>query len=195
MQSLPIDCEAYYLPDFLKPEESEALYAEIVDGYDVTNKRIKMVDGSDYVAETGTYFFVDADLTSYEALPEAWGGRSPWPDSLASVRDRIEQKTGVRFQVARSVYYRNGSEGMAFHSDPPAYGSTASIASLSLGAEREFVFRSIVDQEDTWRIILRSGSLLFMGEHCQERYEHSLPRDESCSEPRINLTFRKYGWK
>jgi len=194
MQALPINCEAYYCPHFLDPIEAAALFEEIVDGYEVTNKVIKMADGSDHVGETGVYMFADADLTSFDAIPEVWGGRSPWPASLARIRDRIEETTQVRFQVTRCVYYQNGSEGMGFHTDPPAYGPTNSIASISLGAEREFVFRSQSDEDDTFSIVLPSGSLLYMGEHCQERYQHGLPHCDRCAEPRINLTFRKYGW-
>ena len=139
--------------------------------------------------------FADAELVSFDALPEVWGGRAPWPDSLAEVRDRIEGETGIRFQVARSVYYRDGSEAMGFHIDEPAYGPTNSIASISLGAEREFVIRSQSDPDDEFRISLGDGSLLYMGENCQERYQHGLPRCDDCADSRINLTFRLYGWE
>ncbi len=101
----------------------------------------------------------------------------------------------MRFQVARCVYYRDGSEGVGFHRDLPAYGSTSVIASLSLGTEREFVFRSTSDPAERFAIRLASGSLLLMGEGCQELYEHGLSYNENCHEARLNLTFRKYGWE
>ena len=156
---------------------------------------MKMADGSEHVSGTGVYLFADAELTSYDAFKEVWGGRSAWPVALANVRDRIQIVTGVRFPVARCVYYRDGTEGMEFHTDLPAYGSTKSIASLSLGAEREFVFRSLSDKNDTVSIMLDSGSLLYMDEGCQVRYEHGLPVRHDCEAPRLNLTFRKYGWE
>jgi len=99
----------------------------------------------------------------------------------------------VNFQVARCAYYANGSEGMDFHSDQPAYGDTSAIASLSLGVEREFVFRDIRSGE-LYCLRLQPGSLLFMGQGCQEKYEHALAKDETCATPRLNLTFRKFGW-
>ena len=37
------------------------------------------------------------------------------------------------------------------------------IASLSLGAEREFAFRSLADPSDQLSLVLKNGSLLFMG--------------------------------
>jgi alkylated DNA repair dioxygenase AlkB len=194
MKQIPIQCEAYYLADFLSGAEAEALFSEILSGFDVTDRRIRMFDGTELIGEIGGYIFADSELTSFEALPEVWGQRSPWTDSLFLVRDRITEQTGVRFQVARCSYYKDGSAGSDFHSDLPAYGPTSAIASLSLGAEREFVFRSTSDTNVRFSIHLAPGSLLFIGKGCQELYEHALLRDERCSKPRLNLTFRKYGW-
>ena len=194
MKLLPIQCEAYYLAAFLSGAEADSLFAEMVSGFDVTDRRVRMFDGTEFIGEIGGYIFADPELTSFEALPEVWGQRSPWTDSLALVRDRVAEQTGVRFQVARCAYYQDGSAGSDFHSDLPAYGATSAIASLSLGAEREFVFRSTSDPAERFSIHLSPGSLLFIGEGCQELYEHALLRDERCGKPRLNLTFRKYGW-
>jgi len=194
MKSLPINCEANYFEEFLTPAEASALFDEIYHGYEITGKTVKMADGSEFAAENSTYLFVDPDLMSFDALPEVWGGRSPWPESLEKIRDRIKVVTGTRFRVARSVFYKDGSESMGAHRDLPAYGTTCQIASLSLGAEREFVFRPLDPADAPLSLMLKSGSLLFMGEHFQERYEHELPACEHVLEPRINLTFRRYGW-
>lgn len=194
MQRLPLDFPAFYDTDFLGKEEAGALFDEIVGGFDVTNNIIRMQDGSELIAETGSYIFTDPELTSFDKLPEVWGGRSAWTESLAVIRERIEVETGVRFQVARCIYYQDGSEGVDFHRDLPAYGNTDEIASLSLGAEREFVLRRNSDHDDRFCIRLADGSLFFMGKGCQDLYEHALPHDEICQQPRLNLTFRKYGW-
>ena len=194
MITLPPDCDIAYHAGFLGEVEAGALFDEILDGYDVTDKTIRMADGSEHVAETATYLFLDAELESFDKIPEVWGGRAPWPESLARIRQRVEALTGVYFHVARCVYYQDGSEGVDFHQDLAAYGDTTEIASLSLGAEREFVLRGVENQAQRYAIRLQPGSLLYMGEGCQTRYEHALPRDYSCREPRLNLTFRKFGW-
>ncbi len=194
VSALPLDCDVWYRPGFLDLAEAEALFSEIISGYDVTDRKVRMADGSELVGETGIYLFADSELLSHDVLPAVWGERSPWPDSLAKVRDRIMRETGVRFPVARCVYYRDGTEGMDFHSDLPAYGATDAIASLSLGAERRFVFRQRTHHANTFAMNLSPGSLLFMGAGCQERYEHALPRDPQCRQPRLNLTFRRYGF-
>ncbi|MFG6107204.1 alpha-ketoglutarate-dependent dioxygenase AlkB [Leptothoe sp. EHU-05/26/07-4] len=194
MKLLSIDCEAFYDADFLGRTKAKSLFDEIISSFDVTNKTVKMADGSEQITELGTYLFADAELTSFEAFPKVWGKRSAWPQTLANVRDCIERKTGVRFQVARCVYYQSGSKSMGFHRDLPAYGDTSAIASLSLGAEREFIFRKTTNPNESFAIPLASGSLLFMGKGCQENYEHALIADPQCNQPRLNLTFRKYGW-
>lgn len=195
MTPLPIDCEAYYVASFLSRAEADALFEEILVGFDVTDGRVRMCDGTEFRNEIGGYIFADPELTSFAALPEVWGGRCAWTDSLIRVRDRITELTGITFQVARCAYYKNGSVGSDFHCDLPAYGSTSAIASLSLGAEREFAFRSNSDVTDYFSLQLSPGSLLFMGKGCQERYQHALLRDKRWKAPRLNLTFRKYGWE
>jgi len=65
---------------------------------------------------------------------------------------------------------------------------------LSLGEERDFFLREKETLAET-KIILENGSLIMMGENCQELYEHSLPTNNINKRPRINLTFRKYGFE
>ena len=192
MRILPVNCEAHYQREFLSVEESDALFEELVESYNVTDLVIRMADGTEVVGEVGAYMFADTELTSFEQLPEVWGGRSPWPQSLAAIRDRIEATTGTRYQVARAIYYADGAHGMDFHRDLPAYGPTCPIASISLGAEREFVFRPLDPSERNYSLVLKKGSLLVMGKFCQERYEHGVPRSSADIGPRINLTFRKF---
>ncbi|MBV9493855.1 MAG: alpha-ketoglutarate-dependent dioxygenase AlkB [Acidobacteria bacterium] len=191
---LPLRCDAYYLAGFLSDAEADALFSELVSGFDVADKRVRMFDGTEFLNETGGYLFTDPELVSFDALPAVWGQRSTFPRSLELVRDRITAQSGIRFPLARCIYYEDGFDGSDFHSDLPAYGSTATIASLSLGAEREFAFRRLENPVEEFSIRLASGSLLFMGEGCQELYEHALLRDDRCRAPRLNLTFRRYGW-
>jgi len=109
MKPLPIQCEAYYLADFLHGVEAEALFSEILSGFDVTDRRVRMFDGTEHINEIGGYIFADPELTSFAALPEVWRQRLPWTDSLARVRDRITEQIGIRFQIARCAYYKDGT--------------------------------------------------------------------------------------
>lgn len=192
MIDLPPNCQTEYLPQFLTESESHELYEHLISNYDVTDRTVKMADGSAFIQETGTYMFLDDGLQGFDRMPEVWGQRATWPALLKTARDRIEGHTGHQFQVCRCIYYENGDSSCDFHADYMAYGPTNVIASLSLGAEREFILRDKENPAEQFKILLENGSLFVMGEGCQENYEHALPKDESCHEARLNLTFRKY---
>ncbi len=49
--------------------------------------------------------------------------------------------------------------------------------------------------EEVYSLDLASGSLLLMGEHCQSRYEHGLPKNPNYENGRINITFRDPSFK
>ena len=86
--------------------------------------------------------------------------------------------------------YRNGSEGMAWHSDDEKEILRHScIASLSLGAKRRFDFKHKING-DKFCIDLEHGSLLLMKSDIQEHWMHALPKQLRVKEARINLTFR-----
>ena len=67
------------------------------------------------------------------------------------------------------------------------------IASLTLGAERDFVFKhedkaaKIVDE----KLLLQDGLLLLMHAPTNRFWYHAIPQRKACKIPRINLTFRQ----
>ena len=63
------------------------------------------------------------------------------------------------------------------------------IASISLGAERKFVFKHRNTKEKV-AIVLKHGSLLIMKNQTQNFWMHCLPPTKKILVPRINLTFR-----
>lgn len=87
--------------------------------------------------------------------------------------------------------YNNGSNYIGFHSDSESdLDDDAFIVSVSLGAERDFVFKHIETGKKV-SIKLKSGSVLLMGGDCQKNWTHGLPKRLKIKEPRINLTFRR----
>ena len=79
---------------------------------------------------------------------------------------------------------------MAYHSDDEkSLGRNSAIASLSFGAERNFLFKHKITKE-TRSVLLENGSLLVMKENTQTHWLHRLPPTKKITEPRINLTFR-----
>ena len=79
---------------------------------------------------------------------------------------------------------------MAYHSDDEVMLlKNGSIASLSFGAERRFLFKHKRDAKSLG-ILLKNGSLLEMKGETQLNWLHRLPTTKKVLTPRINLTFR-----
>ena len=86
--------------------------------------------------------------------------------------------------------YRNGQDAMGWHRDNEREIDPTIIASVSLGAQRDFKIRHRITRE-TWTVPLGHGDLLSM-EHLQLDHEHALPRRARIDAPRLNLTFRHF---
>lgn len=191
---LPLNCEAAYFEDFLDPTEAKALFTELNSVMQSIKYAPRTIDGKTYEVNFGKVMFIDQNLHEGNRFPEAyWGPTKVWFSNLKKLRERIEDFTGHRFQVCVAIYYPDGNSGVDFHSDYPAFGDTSIIPSISLGEQRLFKFREKESGEEL-SLQLPNGSLVVMGKHCQERYEHCLPVDPVYKNPRINLTFRKYGY-
>ncbi len=127
--------------------------------------------------------------------PYRWSGISmqpePFPEYLEAVRQRIAADGAVHFNTALGNLYRNGRDGVGWHSDDePELGPQPLIASLSLGAPRRFLLRKKVDHSQCLAFDLTHGSLLWMSGDTQKVWEHSIPKSDRPVGPRINLTFR-----
>jgi len=113
-----------------------------------------------------------------------------WTAELAALKTKVENLTGTIFNSCLLNLYHTGDEGMSWHSDDEkSLGKNSTIASVSLGAEREFRFKHKRLDEKT-SILLEDGSLLVMKDATQSHWLHSIPKSKKVRTPRINLTFR-----
>ena len=123
---------------------------------------------------------------------------APWVERLLQVASAA---AGCEFNACLLNAYRIGSEFAAWHADDdPWLDAAAPIASISLGAERDFLVRPKVqnaarqpedfDGADVAAFRLRHGSMLVMEAGAQEGWRHALP---PCADAgaRVNLTFRR----
>jgi len=94
------------------------------------------------------------------------------------------------FDAVLCNLYRDGKDAMGWHRDNERAIDPAVIASVSLGASRDFKIRQRSTRE-TWTIPLDHGDLLSM-ENLQSEHEHALPRRTKVTGPRLNLTFRHF---
>jgi alkylated DNA repair dioxygenase AlkB len=114
----------------------------------------------------------------------------PWPEALASLRERLRQELGVDVNSCLANLYRDGTDSMGYHSDnEPELGRRPIIASISLGDRRRFVLQHRVTQA-RWIWELGQGDLLVMRDESQSDYAHAVPKTSRTVGPRLNLTFR-----
>lgn len=117
----------------------------------------------------------------------------PWLPIVNDIRNRVFGLTGLTFNSVLLNYYRDGQDSVAWHADDePELGKNPIIASLSLGAQREFQLcpKNSKSRAIKARILLRPGSLLVMGKGLQDNWLHQVPKVKGLTEPRLNLTFR-----
>lgn len=116
---------------------------------------------------------------------------APWHPALLPLRERLAAFCGRDFNSVLLNRYRDGDDGMGWHSDnEPELGPAPLIASLSLGAERRFALRRRDDHAKKAEVVLGHGDLLLMGGATQRHYQHALPKSTRPLAERINLTFR-----
>ena len=130
--------------------------------------------------EEKTYRYSGITMQAQAFLPE-----------LILLKSKLEDLCGIRFNSALLNLYRHGNDSMGWHRDnEKELGPNPVIASLSLGAVREFQMRRYHDKGDKRKLMLEPGSLLIMSEQSQTYYEHQLPKMKQVVDTRINITFR-----
>ena len=111
--------------------------------------------------------------------------------ALASLKEKIETQYNIRLNSVLANLYRDGRDGMGWHSDnEKSLGDKPQIASVSLGEQRRFLIREKADKSKKTELILKHGSLLLMRGDCQVNWEHSVPKTSKPKNLRVNLTFR-----
>ncbi|CAO1631985.1 unnamed protein product [Sympodiomycopsis kandeliae] len=157
--------------------------------------------------------------SAYQVKPK------PIPPTLLELKSRIEEMQNndpsvqtedgqpVRYNALIINYYSNGDDSISYHSDDEAFlGVNPNIASLSLGAARDFYLRrkapagTVVPKatsasgskgsgpaasRPTEKMQLLDGSLLIMKGKTQAEWEHSIPKRKNLNQGRINITFRR----
>lgn len=115
-----------------------------------------------------------------------------WTPDLLAVRDLVESASGSKFNGVLLTLYRDGRDGLAWHSDDqPEFGPEPVIGSVSLGAPRLMEFRRKYSAETAASIMLSHGSCLIMRGQTQQFWEHQIPKTPGDIGPRLNLTFRR----
>lgn len=192
---LPLNCNVDYIVDFLTKGEAAELYHTLINEYHIDNSRL-IIQAGGRMIETDSFkiLFSTERLIKLNSHPEAIHGKKyVWSGVMAKLRERIEKLLNKEFEIAMCLYYPDGNYFAPFHNDQQTSGYKTILPSVSLGEVREFVFKENV-REEVYSLELANGSLLVMGDYCQDRYTHSLPKNAIYKNGRVNITFREPGF-
>ena len=185
-------CIVNYYPTFMNNGEAAKWFSSLADNVNWGEERA-VVFGKSFVVPRKMAYFGDQ---SYAYAGSSKKGQG-WPGWLTPLKDLVESHLGVTFNYALMNFYKDGTDHIGYHSDDEKDLIRDSvIASLSFGAQRDFMFQRryakgyVGKKEPVTKISLRDGSLLTMGGTTQREYKHSLPKRAACKLPRINVTFR-----
>ncbi|PRP88820.1 hypothetical protein PROFUN_00288 [Planoprotostelium fungivorum] len=136
----------------------------------------------------------------------------PLPLLLSQLKKLVEEKTGAEYNFCLLNLYLDGKDSISYHSDDEGFlGENPTIASMSLGSTRTFLFKQKekddgvayagnknknkkgkgVGKGPVEKFQLNSGDLIVMRSTTQRNWLHSIPKTTTTVGPRINITFRK----
>jgi alkylated DNA repair dioxygenase AlkB len=142
----------------------------------------------------------------------------PIPQCLDELRKLTEVFTCSTYNFCLVNYYATGADSISYHSDDERFlGPAPSIASLSLGAKRDFLmkhkptnpavslqspigssatkpsYQANNVSEKPLKLALGSGDMVLMRGPTQVHWLHSIPKRKGgdAEKGRINITFRK----
>jgi alkylated DNA repair dioxygenase AlkB len=198
----------HYYPNFLDEDTANKLLEEL-HGLDIgrhtyNNKKL---------ARNTAVF---GDSSKLDEFPEIWGQDTElvdWTPVMKIVLDKLRSFLGQDFNICLVNKYCSGKDFIGWHADNEEKGDKYCIASISLGAVRQFEFLLKTKElepsikpsiksntelgaqlgaqlSERASIQLGHGSLLVMSHPCQDLYLHRLPPDKKVKDERINLTFR-----
>lgn len=180
--------ELDYDADFLTREDADRLFEALKTEIGWHRVVINTPGGPQTVPRMISWHADEGLTYSYSGLTHAW---QDWTPALAEVRDRLEAKTGTRFNGCLANFYENERDSVSMHSDDEEdMEDGAPIASVSLGHVREFVVRH-KETKARHVIPLEHGSLILMEGDTQKVSRHGVPKSRRTCGPRINLTFRR----
>ncbi len=179
-----------YEPEFYDKEQADQIYEQLereIEYYDaditsvmIRGKRIQIPRKQVAYGDEGTgYTFAGTHIPA-----------KPWTPLLLEIKGDIEKLTGEKFSYLLINRYSSGSEHyIGYHHDDRREMLTDTVASLSFGAARDFLFKSDKTKEVIGYNLKHGDFIAFRGK-TNKYWKHAVPKRMGVKEPRINLTFR-----
>lgn len=168
-------------------EESQRLFDELLTSANWKNDEVTLF-GKKHITARKTAWYGTKDFAYTYSNSTRFA--EPFTGALLGIKGKVEDHLKESFNSCLLNLYHDGNEGMGYHADDEKdLVRHGSIASLSLGATRKFVFKHNT-QALKKELILHPGHLIVMKDEIQDFWKHALPKSKKVKAPRINLTFR-----
>jgi alkylated DNA repair dioxygenase AlkB len=178
---------ADYYPNFLAPAARAALLQQLLRLDSFQQNEIVLFGKKIKVPRLEAYYALNGEQYGYSGQQLQ---AEKFPLFLDELRLKVQKCTGYKYNALLINYYRDGQDSNGWHADnEKTLGPNPSIASISLGAERNFDLKHLSTGQKK-SIVLAHGSLLHMHGPLQHHYKHQLPKKRALTEARLNLTFR-----
>lgn len=190
------DCIEYSLypakadlyPNFLSKEQADYLLKNLINSVKWNQEEINFMGKISPIPRKTFWYSKENREYTYSGIKVL---PVPYPEAIKRLNKLVEEKSGYKFNSVLLNLYRDGDDKVSWHADDEkSLGKEINIASISVGAERDFQFKSKHNSADKEEIVLTHGSLLVMHSPIQDHWLHQIPVRKKVSEPRINLTFR-----
>ncbi|MGO4773748.1 alpha-ketoglutarate-dependent dioxygenase AlkB [Flavobacterium sp. W22_SRS_FK3] len=179
------DADLLLIDNFFSKEESDHYYNTLLNQTQWHEYDMPMYDKV-VTAPRMISWYEDTDLN--EQKPNL-----NWPLALQTIRQRVEMETAIQFNAVLLNLYRNGNDGVAWHSDKTASSNkNMDIASVTFGETRMFRLRHKLRKDiPQIEIPLHHGTFLLMAGTTNTFWQHQVTKTTRDVLPRINLTFRR----
>jgi len=176
------DTELILIDNFFTKEESDYYYTTF----------LKQTKWREYEMEIFDKTVTAPRMISWHEDKNEASATTDWSSELLDIRKRVENETELDFNAVLLNLYRNGKDGVSWHSDhTERSGINPIIASVSFGETRIFRLRHKFKKElKQVEIPLHHGSFLLMAGTTNSFWQHQVPKTAKDILPRINLTFR-----
>lgn len=184
--SMP-DADIIFYRHFFSQQESDKLFQTLLNEIEWRQDKMKIY-GKEVSLPRKTAWYGDRDnsysFSGIHLVP------NPWTPVLLKIKDKVEEAK-VRFNSVLLNLYRDGNNGISWHSDAkPELGKNPVIGSVSFGETRRFMLRHKQNKKLKAEVKLSHGSFLLMRDKTQHFWQHQIPKTSKKIQSRINLTFR-----
>lgn len=181
-----------HVKEFLYQEEADFLYQKLL--YEIPWRQVKYYKPERGLVTTPRLTWV-AGFHQDDFYPIDLPAKifpNQIPVFINELKELVEEYTSQKYNFVLFSLYRDGEDSISPHSDDELFlGSNPTIASISIGQERDFTLTNKHTREKN-TFSLNHGDLFIMKNDCQKNYLHSVPKCKNMLlNPRISLTFRK----